>query len=122
MDITDMSYIIRSTVSNEFILHFPNHQDFRISMDSADRKDDFLNLIKLRFAHMKPDITLRVYGVPHPQLKDFYTNPQKKKYNINNTPSEEYRLHDEEIKSANEFGHGGTISTNDNTIALDESN
>lgn len=58
--IEDMSYIIRSTVSSEFICHFPNFFDLRLH---CERRDDFLNLVKLRFAHLKPSVTLKVYGV-----------------------------------------------------------
>ncbi len=63
MLIEDMGCIIRSTVSNEFILHFPNFFDLRVTTESSDRRDDFLNLAKLRFAHIQPKITLKVYGV-----------------------------------------------------------
>ena len=39
-------------------------------------------------------------------MKEFHTTPSKKKYNINNLPSEDLRLHEEEIKSAIEYsGH-----------------
>jgi hypothetical protein len=62
-DILEMSYIIRSTASAEFILHFPAHEDFRVLIESTDRRDDLLNLVKLRFAHMNPTTTLKVFGV-----------------------------------------------------------
>jgi hypothetical protein len=57
-----LTCIIKSNIagSNEFILHAPDHFDLRIQ---CDRRESFLDLLKLRFAHMKPDITLRVYGV-----------------------------------------------------------
>jgi hypothetical protein len=63
MAIKDLGCIIKSMVSNEFILHFPNHFDLRITSDSADRRNDFLNLVKLRFAHLQPNYTLKVFGV-----------------------------------------------------------
>src|SRR4051812_21105737 len=100
MVIADAGCIIKSTTSNEFILHFPQHFDLRATLESGDRKEDFLNLVKLRYAHMQPKYTLRVYGVPSNSLKEYHTTPNKKKYNINNLPSEDMRLHDEEIKSA----------------------
>mmetsp|Transcript_46073 Transcript_46073/g.33851 ORF Transcript_46073/g.33851 Transcript_46073/m.33851 type:complete len:106 (+) Transcript_46073:212-529(+) len=103
MLIEDMGCIIRSTVSNEFILNFPSLFDLRVATDSAERRDDFLNLVKLRFAHIKPKITLKVFGIPAASLKEYHATPNKKKYNFNNLPSEELRLHDEEIKSAVEF-------------------
>lgn len=46
--------------SNEFILHAPDHFDLRIQ---CDRREAFLDLLKLRFAHMRPDITLKVFGL-----------------------------------------------------------
>lgn len=59
-----------------------------------------------------------MYGIPHNSLKDYHTTPNKKKYNINNLPSEEFRLHDEEIKSAIDFERetmqkGSSTSTED---------
>jgi hypothetical protein len=63
MVIEDAGCIIKSLQSNEFILHFPNHFDLRVTTDNAERREDFLNLVKLRYAHMQPKYTLRVYGV-----------------------------------------------------------
>jgi hypothetical protein len=63
MMIKELGAIIRSLVSNEFILHFPNYFDLRITSDSSDRRNDFLNLVKLRFAHLQPSYTLKVFGV-----------------------------------------------------------
>lgn len=40
---------------------------------------------------------------PCNSLKDYHTTPNKKKFNINNMPPDEYRLHNDEIKSANEY-------------------
>mmetsp|Transcript_20984 Transcript_20984/g.20104 ORF Transcript_20984/g.20104 Transcript_20984/m.20104 type:complete len:107 (+) Transcript_20984:198-518(+) len=103
MLIEDLGYIIRSTISNEFILHFPNYYDLRVTADSAERRDDFLNLAKLRFAHIQPKYTLKIFGIPVGSLKEYHATPNKKKYNFNNMPSDDLRLHDEEIKSAVEF-------------------
>ena len=50
----------KQTGSNELILHSPDHFDLRLQ---CDRRDAFLDLLKLRFAHMKPDLTLKVFGV-----------------------------------------------------------
>ena len=60
MMIEDLGCIIRSLQSTEFILHFPGSYDLRIQ---CERKDDFLNLLKLRFACLVPAVTLRVYGI-----------------------------------------------------------
>ena len=58
--IVDLGYIIKSLVSTEFILHFAGFYDLRIL---CDRREDFLNLVKLRYAHLKPDTTLKIYGL-----------------------------------------------------------
>lgn len=52
MLIEDLGCIVRSTVSNEFILHFPNSFDLRVSTEQANRRKDFLDLAKLRYAHL----------------------------------------------------------------------
>jgi hypothetical protein len=36
-------------------------------------------------------------------LKEYHTTPSNKKYGIDNLPNKEFRLHDEEIKSALEY-------------------
>ena len=58
--IEDLRSIVKSLTSNEFILHFPSFFDIRMQ---CERRDDFLNIIKLRFAHLNPKFTLKVYGV-----------------------------------------------------------
>ena len=60
--IEDLGCVIKSIVphSTEFILHFPNFFDLRIQ---SDRRESFLDLIKLRFAHLQPSTTLRIYGI-----------------------------------------------------------
>ena len=48
-------------------------------------------------------------------LKDYHTTPNKKRFNINNLPPDEMRLHDEEIKSDIEFQRDSTGSSNETT-------
>jgi hypothetical protein len=95
-----LTCIIKSKTagSNEFILHAPDLLDLRVQ---CDRRDAFLDLLKLRFAHMKPEITLKVYGVQG-NLKDFHVTPNKRQ-GIEHLPPDEFRLHDDEIKCAAEF-------------------
>jgi len=63
MMIDEMGAIIKSLVSNEFILHFPSHFDLRMTTESNERREDFLNLAKLRYAHIRPEQTLKVFGI-----------------------------------------------------------
>ncbi len=51
---------------------------------------------------MKPDVTLRVYAVPQANLKDYHVTPNKRG-GIEHLPTDEFRMPDEEIKSAVEF-------------------
>lgn len=83
MLIEDIRSVIKSMQSNEFILHFPSFFDLRIQ---CDRRDSFLDILKLTFAHKKPDLTLKIYGVPGASLKEFHTTPSNKKYGIDNLP------------------------------------
>jgi hypothetical protein len=95
LGIDHISTVIKSKAagSTEFILHSPDKFDLRIA---CDRRDSFLDLLKLRFAHMKPEVTLKVYGVPTPSLKDYHITPNKRG-GIEHTPAETLRLPDEEI-------------------------
>jgi hypothetical protein len=43
-------------------------------------------------------------------LKEYHTTPSNKKYGIDNLPTEELRLYDEEIKSAVEYEREKTMS------------
>lgn len=84
--------------NNEFILHAPDHFDLRIQ---TERREAFLDLLKLRFAHMRPDITLRVYGLTT-GLKDYHVTPNRRG-GVEHLPPDEFRLPEEEIKSAMEY-------------------
>ena len=54
----------------EFVLHVPTQYDYRFY---ADNRDEFLDLLKLRFANLVPQKTLRVFGIGASTLKDFTT-------------------------------------------------
>ena len=58
--IDDLACLIKSTTNNEVILHAPQQFDLRIF---CDRRDAFLDLLKLMFAKMQPKVTLKIYGV-----------------------------------------------------------
>ena len=77
LGIDHISAIIKSkaTSSTEFILHSPDKFDLRIQ---CDRREAFLDLLKLRFAHMKPEVTLKVFGIPQPTLREYHITPNKR--------------------------------------------
>jgi hypothetical protein len=101
MSIDWLTCIIKSKApgSKEFILHAPDHFDLRVQ---SDRREAFLDLLKLRFAYMKPDVTLKVYGVPQAGLKEYHVTPNRR-MGMEHLPPDEYRLHDEELKSRDEY-------------------
>ena len=69
---------------------------------------------------MKPDVTLKVFGVPQNNLKDFHVTPNKRT-GIEHLPSDEFRLHDEEIKSAVEFERDSQKSKSSSTASSTKS-
>ena len=95
MGIDHISCIIKSKAagSTEFVLHSPDKFDLRLA---CDRREAFLDLLKLRFAHMKPEVTLKVFGVPQPTLREYHITPSKRGP-VDNQPNDSLRLPDEEI-------------------------
>lgn len=93
--IKDLRALVKSSVNTaEFILHFPKTFDMRLQ---AEDRDTLFNLVNLRFAKLMPSITLKVFKVPVPSLKEFHTTPSNKKYGIEVLPSDEFRQREEEI-------------------------
>lgn len=91
--IVDLRYIIEALQSNEFIVHFSNERenvDIRIQMDN---KVEMVELLKMRFVNMCRTRTLRVYGIPSKNLKEF----KSKDANFSSEPAPKYRMADREI-------------------------
>ena len=59
--------IIKSQQSKEFILQFESGEELRLT---CEYREDFLILLKLRFANIADGKPLQVYGLPQPSLKD----------------------------------------------------
>jgi hypothetical protein len=100
--IADLKYIVRSTQSKEVLLYF--HDEFDIRMITEDR-DNFLSLLKLRFAHFCPQKTLKVYGIPKESLKEYKSMANKRgsnQFTFDNEPPAKFRLKQEEIQSQQE--------------------
>jgi hypothetical protein len=89
LGINHISAIIKSKAagSTEFILHSPDKFDLRIQ---CDRREAFLDLLKLRFAHMKPEVTLKVFGIPQPTLREYHITPNKRG-GIEHLPADQFR-------------------------------
>ena len=98
--ITVFSAIIKSSISNEFVLVVPQGKDIRIS---GMGEDDYMKLrvfIQSQYLRMAPEKTLRLYVVPQESLSAFCQD--NRKYQYTNLPDEQYR------KRAQEFvGTGG---------------
>ena len=96
--IVDLRYIIEALQSNEFILHFSNEKenvDIRIQMD---KKVEMVDLLKMRFVNMCRERTLRVYGIPGKNLKEF----KSKDANFSSEPAPKFRMPEKEIQCESE--------------------
>lgn len=70
-DVRKLTYVIKSIVSNEFILNFDDCESLRIVMDE---REDFLFLAKMRFSNLCPKKGLRIYGMPNVSLKEYHAD------------------------------------------------
>ena len=93
---TEMQCIIKSTMSKEFVLCFVNSKDLRLYLED---REDLLDIMKLRFANMGTDKSLKVYGVPFKELKEF----KQTNTTFSSEPEEKYLLKEESIISESEF-------------------
>ena len=110
VSIHETKYIVKSTLATgkEIVIYFREGFDFRLSFDSID---DFMNMLKLRFASLSPVTTLKIYGVPNNHLKDFVAPAKKNNYVFDAAPEEKYRLLNEEIPgSGDKEAHQSMIS------------
>jgi hypothetical protein len=97
VNIEELKYIIKSTVSRELLLYFDSDSDMRLIFES---RDEMLNLMKLRFAKFCPKKHLRVYGVPEESLKKYKaTKSRGSMYAFDCEPPSKFRLKDEEIQT-----------------------
>jgi hypothetical protein len=96
VSISEVKYFIKSTIAacKEILLFFREGYDIRLSFDESEQ---FLNLLKLRYASLSPKTTLKVYGVPNSTLKDYVAPANKTRAYIDVAPEEQYRLLNEEI-------------------------
>jgi hypothetical protein len=96
VSISETKYLIKSLTesSKEIIIYFREGFDFRLSFDQTE---DFLNMLKLRYASLSPKTTLKVYGVPNNTLKDYVAPAKKNQFIFDAAPEDKYRLFNEEI-------------------------
>ena len=70
---------------------------------SFEESNEFIQYLQMRFAAMVKTETLRLYGVPTANLKEYRAPAKKGQYAFENTPEEKYRLLDEEIPCQNDM-------------------
>lgn len=78
------------------MLSFVNSKDLRLYLED---REDLLDVMKLRFANMHPDKSLKVYGVPFKELRDFKQNDAT----FSSEPEAQYLIKEESVLSAAEF-------------------
>lgn len=103
--ISRLKYIVKSTKSNEILLYFTDETDLRLIL-TKDDKDEFLDMLKLRFASLCPKVNLKVFGVPSDSLKEYKSLNVSKGTNsfaFDNEPADMYRIKNEEIMTQKEY-------------------
>lgn len=86
------------------MLSFVNSKDLRLHLET---REDLLDVMKLRFANMHPDKSLKVYGVPFKELRDFKQNDAT----FSSEPEAQYLLKEESVLSAAEFDRESAAKT-----------
>ena len=75
-------------------------EDMRLAFD---KRDEFLQVLILRFTTFCPTVHLKIFGIPKASLKEYKSVNTKrmtnKQYMFDNEPPEKYRLRDQEIKT-----------------------
>ena len=94
--VTNIGAIILSKISSEVVLHYPEKKDLHIRELSKPLQQELISVLQLRYANLKPDKTLELYGVDMKSLSDFARNNAKSGFA--NLPPIKYRLRDKEIK------------------------
>lgn len=96
ISISEAKYIVKSLneTSKEVLIYFRDGFDFRLSFEKTE---DFLSMMKLRYATLSPKTTLKVYGVPSSSLKEYVAPAKKNVYAFDAAPEEKFRLLNEEI-------------------------
>ena len=90
--IKQLDFYIKSNSSFEFILYDQQGKDTRLLFPE---RDDFLNMLRMMFVSQCKDRTLKVYGIQKDSLKAYISNSKVK---FDNSPGEDFRLHDDEMK------------------------
>ena len=69
--IGQLSYMIRSSSSGELLLYFRDDSDLRLIISDDDEREEFFDLIIMRFSANAPNQHLRLFEVPEPSLKTY---------------------------------------------------
>ena len=90
--VTNMSAIIKSTVSPEVVLVFPNAKDLRMNGLTESQVTDLQSAIQLRYINKAPNKLLYIYGCPQRSLREY--SQDNRKYGFVNLPPDEQRCRD----------------------------
>jgi len=95
-----MSAIIKSKVSTEVVLVFPNAKDLRMQNLTAEQVQMLQSVIQLRYVNKCPTKTLLIYGVPQRSLREY--SQDNRRYGLISLPPDDTRLREEEINGEEE--------------------
>mmetsp|Transcript_34096 Transcript_34096/g.33643 ORF Transcript_34096/g.33643 Transcript_34096/m.33643 type:complete len:271 (+) Transcript_34096:115-927(+) len=100
ISITDVGAIILSgKKEKEFVLHVPKEYDYRYV---CEFRDEFVNILKLRFANLDSENTLKIFSVSD-NLGMYTTTLKDKKYGLYKLPEESQRKREEEIAGSRQM-------------------
>ena len=99
--VTNMSAIIKSTVSSELVLVFPSAKDCRLTGLSEERISELQSLIQMRYVNKCPTKTLMIFACPTRSLREY--SQDNRRYGFVNLPKDEYRMRDQEFGGQDEI-------------------
>ena len=96
--ITHLSAIIKSSLSPEFVLVFPDLKN--LHLDGCSNILQLQTILQMRYANLNPKDTLKIYEVHEKSLALYRP---KNKYGFSNYPHHDSRLVNDEIKGADDL-------------------
>ena len=96
--ITHLSALIKSSLSPEFVLVFPDLKN--LHLDGCSNILQLQTILQMRYANLNPKDTLKIYEVHEKSLALYRP---KNKYGFSNYPHHDSRLVKDEIKGADDL-------------------
>ena len=110
-----LKYIIKSLKGPELLLYFTNESDLRLVIEDDDARDEFAELLTMRFTAVCPAVHLKLFGVPDESLRKYKAVSSSgftgEGYAFENEPEDKYRLRHLEVATEEEYKQETQTST-----------